>query len=116
MGESTGSRWSSKVPRRPNKPYPEFPLTPHLLGYWSKKVGGKLLHFGRWGRVVKGVVTPVENQEAAWQEAIRLYKARIDDVKAGEIGPGPVVSEKAETAEGYRVKDLCNEFRAAKLQ
>jgi len=39
---------------KPKKPYPEFPLYAHNLGYWSKKINKKILHFGRWGRVVKG--------------------------------------------------------------
>jgi integrase len=117
VSKSTGSRTSRKVPRKPNKPYKEFPLYPHPLGYWSKKVSGRLLHFGRWGRVVNRVVTPLEDQEAAWREALRVYKARIDDAQAGDIGPGPVVGEKTEaTAECYLIKDLCNEFRSAKLR
>jgi hypothetical protein len=33
---------------KPDKPYPEFPLTAHPAGYWCKKVRGKLEYFGPW--------------------------------------------------------------------
>ena len=48
MPKSSGSRLARKPPKRPSKPYPKFPLNPHPLGYWSKKIDGKLMHFGRW--------------------------------------------------------------------
>lgn len=116
MSKSSGSRTSRKAHTRPKKPYAEFPLYPHPLGYWSKKVDGKIRHFGRWGRVVNGVVTRVENEEAGWRDALKVYKDRIDDVKAGEVGHSPVVGEKEAPAVGFAVKDLCNQFRAAKLR
>ena len=34
---------------KPQKPSPEFPLTPHGSGKWCKKIAGKLLYFGTWG-------------------------------------------------------------------
>jgi len=44
--------FSNKEPEMPDplvKPYPEFPLTPHKMGYWVKVVNGKQRRFGsRW--------------------------------------------------------------------
>lgn len=33
---------------RPEKPRPDFPLTPHPCGQWVKRINGKLRHFGPW--------------------------------------------------------------------
>src|SRR5262245_23492161 len=35
-------------PKKPTKPTPDFPLTPHGNGKWCKKVLGKLHYFGAW--------------------------------------------------------------------
>jgi hypothetical protein len=81
---------------RPDKPYPEFPLYAHPLGYWSKKVADVIRHYGRWGRVVKGVLTPVP-YEAGWQEALTIFKAQVDDhklVPQRQIGLVPQLSSR----------------------
>lgn len=49
----TPRRKAGKAKPRPEKPYADFPLYAHPLGYWSKKIKGKIIHFGRRGRVVK---------------------------------------------------------------
>ena len=59
MPKSTRERQTRKAPGRPSKPYADLPLYPHSLGYWSKKILGKIHHFGRWGRVQKGMLTPL---------------------------------------------------------
>ena len=33
---------------RPPKPYPTFPLSPHVRGYWYKKIAGRQVPFGKW--------------------------------------------------------------------
>ncbi len=33
---------------KPDKPYPELPLTAHATGKWCKKVRGKIHYFGSW--------------------------------------------------------------------
>jgi hypothetical protein len=37
---------SKGKPPKPSKPYPEFPLTALPLGYWCKKIRGKIHYFG----------------------------------------------------------------------
>ncbi len=114
MSKSTGSRLSRKAPARPKKPYADFPLYPHPLGYWSKKINGKILHFGRWGQKVKGVVVPLESD--GWEDALKTYKARQDDARLGNLGPGTVVTEAPVTTDAMNVGTLCNHFRTAKLR
>jgi integrase len=110
MANPTGKRRSRKVSKAKalgvRKPYPEFPLfaTPH--GYWAKKIRGVIRHFGRWGRVVNGTLTPVENYEAGWQDALEKFKAEIDDFQAGRT---PRLNGKELT-----VKALGDRFLTAK--
>lgn len=91
----------------PPKPYPEFPLSPHTLGYWQKKIRGKVHFFGRWGRKVNGVVIRIR-PDGCWQEALEEYKVQADDLHAGRT-PRPKTDE-------LTVADLCNQFLTAKLR
>jgi integrase len=106
MSDSTRKPAGRKAADRPKKPYPDFPLYPHPLGYWSKKIRGKILHFGRWGRVRNGKVERIEGE--TWKEALELYKAQADDLHAGR-------TPRANT-DGLTVADLCNHFLTAKLR
>lgn len=107
MTKSSGSRRSRKAGNdRPAKPYAEFPLYAHPLGYWSKKIRGDIVHFGRWGRVREGKLTPVEHYEAGWTDALTKYKAQVDDLQAGRT---------PRTDGSLTVKALGERFCQAKL-
>ena len=56
MGKSTAYSPTRKADK-PKKPYPDYPLYAHPLGYWTKTIRGKDHHFDRWGRVVAGKLT-----------------------------------------------------------
>jgi integrase len=74
------------------KPYPEFPLTPHRgARQWCKKIRGKIHYFG-----------PLDDPDAALQR----YLSQKDDLHAGRAPrPDPA---------GLTVKELCNAFLNAK--
>ena len=38
----------NRKPAKPEKPWPDYPLTPHQNGKWCKKVRGQLFYFGSW--------------------------------------------------------------------
>jgi integrase len=113
--KSTSSARSRKAATgRPEKPYPEFPLYAHPLGYWSKKINGKIKHFGRWGRIVEGKLTALPYNES-WNQALALYKAQCDDLYAGRTPKVRLVEGKLTQLEtGLRLKTLCNQFLNAK--
>lgn len=102
--QSTRKRPARKAADRPNKPYPDFPLTPHASGTWQKKVRGRIHYFGRWGRVVNGTMTRLPGD--GWEQALAEYKAVADDLHAGRT-PRP-------DAATLTVADLCNHFLTAK--
>ena len=59
----TVTRKRRKADARPAKPYSDFPLYAHPLGYWSKKIKQKIIHFGR--EICQEVVFRGVNQAAA---------------------------------------------------
>ena len=59
---------NSTIDRRPDKPYPGYPLYPHKTGRWAKKIRGKTEYFGPWGD---------------HQAALATYLAQKDDLEAG---------------------------------
>ncbi|MEX1095245.1 MAG: tyrosine-type recombinase/integrase [Planctomycetales bacterium] len=108
------SRRSKAASSRPEKPYPDFPLYAHPLGYWTKKIRGKLHHFGRWAKVVDGKLTPTPYEEG-WQKALTVYKAKVDDLHSGRLSRGGVVVPTP-AQEGLTVKALCDRFYSSKLR
>lgn len=80
------SKSSSKPKRvKPQKPYPEYPLTPNGNGCWSKVIRGHTHYFGPW-----------EDPDAA----LRRYLEVKDDLYAGRT-PKPKSGE-------LTVRDICN--------
>lgn len=73
--------------KKPNKPYPEFPLFAHNNGQWCRKIGGKLYSFGKWDEPTT---------------ALEKHNAEYAHLKEG-IAP-PL------SYEGWRLGDLINEF------
>ena len=96
MGKSTRKSVNRKgTGNKPDKPYPDFPRTPHPGGMWKKKIGGKIHYFGRWGRRKNGKMERLPGD--GWEKALALYKTQADDLHAGrtprvkKMGPGPKV-------------------------
>lgn len=72
---------------KPEKPYPEFPLTAHNNGQWVKRIGGKLRYFGPWDDP---------------DTALALYKQQVDDLRAGR--------EPRPAEHGITIQELFNRF------
>ena len=66
---------------RPPKPYDDFPLSAANCGQWAKKIKGKIIYFGHWGRVVNGSITRIEGD--GWQAALQLFEQQRDALYAG---------------------------------
>jgi len=81
--------------KKPVKPNPSFPLTPHNNGQWCKKIRGKVCFFGVW-----------EDPQAAVQNYLRVAA----DLHAGRQ-PRPTIS-----LDGVTVKEVCNHYLAFQLQ
>lgn len=73
---------------RPEKPYPDFPLFPHLSGQWAKKIRKKMHYFGRWND---------------WEVALQKYLKQRDDLYAGR-------KPRSMDEEGLIVQQLVNKF------
>src|SRR6476620_11041297 len=84
---------STKRPK-PKKPRADFPLFPHMAGYWAKKVRRKFHYFGKVASDPKG------------EAALKLWLDQKDDLLAGRT--------PRDSFDGLTVHDLCNHFVAAK--
>lgn len=102
--KSTRRRQRGEASGRPPKPYADFPLYAHPLGYWAKKIRGRIYYFGRWGRQVDGRM--VRQPGDGWKEALAEYQRVRDDLYAGRPPRPP--------SDGLTVADLCNHFLTSK--
>jgi integrase len=120
MSQSTQSTSKRKAAassiEKPQKPYDDFPLTPHSSGKWQKKINGKIYYFGAWATVVNGVLTRVEGD--GWADALKQYQQHAADLHAGRRPRHKHTASSAEDEEpiGLTVADLCNRFLTAKLR
>ncbi|MEM7478454.1 MAG: site-specific integrase [Planctomycetota bacterium] len=76
---------------RPDKPYPEFPLTASGNGQWCRKIRGKIHYFGPW---------------EDWQNALDNHNQAYPYLKAG--------IEPPDSFEGLTIAQLCNRFMTHK--
>lgn len=114
--QSTRKGRGGKSPDRPKKPYEGFPLYPHPLGYWAKKVAGKIRYFGRWATRVDGKLVPVLGD--GHLQALELWNEQRDDLY-GRRQPRVTRDHSGKlvrATSGLTVEDLCNRFLQAKLQ
>jgi hypothetical protein len=94
----------AKKHKKPNKPYPNFPLTPHVRGQWIKEINCRIHYFGRWAKMVNGKLERVAGD--GWREAVEAYQAAANDLHAGRT---PRISGGALT-----IVELCDRFLVAK--
>ncbi len=90
------SRSAHKRRRKPRKPSPTFPLTPHNNGQWCKKIRGKVHFFGVW-----------ENPQAALQQYLKVAA----DLHAGRQSRTSTLARG-----GVLVKDVCNHYLTAQFR
>ncbi len=76
---------------KPSRPYPDFPLIPHVTWRWAKKICGRVHYFGPWSDP---------------DGALPKYLDQKDALHAGR--------KPREASDGVTVKELCNQFLNAK--
>lgn len=86
-------RESRGKPGRPKRPK-NFPLYAHAVGYWAKKIRGKVRYFGSWRDDPQG------------ERALALWLEQRDDLLAGR--------EPKAKADSLTVADLVNHFLSSK--
>ena len=81
---------SEKTRKKPEKPYPSFPLTAHNNGQWCKKIRCKVHFFGIWA-----------DPQAALDNYLRV---------AADLHAGRQTTKGTLSQDRIIVKDLCNQF------
>jgi hypothetical protein len=92
MHQSSQSHHKNK-PKKPAKPYHNFPLFPHATGRWAKKIRGKLHSFGKWD---------------APQAALEKLNVAWPYLSQGRTPPG------SDNGNCCTFKTLCNDFLNSK--
>lgn len=95
-GEQPPRKPKPKPKGIPKKPRPDFPLYPHPMGKWSKKIKGKIHYFTHWIDDPKGV------------EALKEYERDRVYLERGETPPSVSVRE------GMTLEELCEDFLKSK--
>ncbi|WP_146601369.1 tyrosine-type recombinase/integrase [Novipirellula aureliae] len=86
----------STRPKKPNKPYPDFPLYPHNSKRWAKKINKRTHYFGPWDD---------------WKGALERWQYENDYLQQGKTPP-------PRNVEALTVEDMVNgllEHREAKV-
>jgi hypothetical protein len=86
--EETNSRLRIASPEKPAKPRPDFPLYPHYVGQWAKRIRGVVRYFGPW---------------ADPEAALAKYLKQKDDLHAGR---------KPSDGKGLTIDKLITQFLA----
>lgn len=81
--------------KKPRKPYPTFPLTPHPNGQWCKKTRGKVHFFGVWAD--PGI-------------ALKNYTRQAGDLHEGRV---PRITAAGDVPS---VEDLANAYLASQQE
>ena len=85
-----------RIRRKPSKPTPMFPLTPHGNGQWCKKIRGKVHFFGVW-----------EDPQKALGNYLRV---------AADLHAGRQPKESSLSPDGVTVKEVANHFLTEQMR
>jgi integrase len=75
--------------RKPQKPFPDFPLTIHPSGRFCKKITGRTWYFGTW--------------KEGWQVALERYQKEKQEILAG-------INPRIPKTKPYSLGRLCDEY------
>lgn len=94
---------------RPKKPYPDFPLFPHLTGRWAKKIRGRFVFFGPWEDPQGALTRFLADRD-------HLYSGLVHRPPTADGAPPspPPANGNGHDAAGPTVRDLVNHFLTAK--